>query len=149
MTALSRELPASRVTSTWRQRPVLVTAVATVASAGLLVDLLLVGHTTGEEIWGPITAAMATLVGLLSLAFLLRRGTNLAARVLLIGLWVLVAFFGFGGYNSHRLPQPADTITDQRPRPPVAPLAFTALGIAGAAATYVGSRRPTPSTTLR
>jgi hypothetical protein len=125
-----------------RSRALKVTTAITLGSLVLLADLLLVGHTTGEEIWGPITAAMATLTGALSLAFLAARGRSRVALVVLYTLWALVAFFGFGGYNDHRLPRPADTITDQRQRPPLAPLAFTGLGIAGAVALHTGSKTP-------
>ena len=123
-----------------RRRAMRVTAVIAVVSLGLLVDLLLVNHTTGEEIWGPLTAAFAGLVGVLSFAFLTFRGRNRAARIALYALWLTVAFFGYGGYNDHRLPRPADTITDQRPRPPLAPLVFTGLGIAGAVVLRSGTK---------
>ena len=123
-----------------RRRATYATAGVSIASFALLVDLLLVGHTTGEEIWGPLTAASGTAVGMLSLAYLAVGGRNRAARFLLYGLWVMVAFFGFGGYNDHRLPRTADTITDQRERPPLAPLVFTGLGIAGAVVLRYGSK---------
>jgi hypothetical protein len=58
----------------------------------------------------------------------------------LYALWGLVAFFGFGGYNDHRLPRAADTIAAQRERPPLAPLAFTGLAIAGAMALRSASK---------
>ncbi len=123
-----------------RRRALIVTTVVTFGSFALLADLLLAGHTTGEEIWGPVTAAFAGVVGLLSLAFLAARGRSRAALVVLYLLWATVAFFGFGGYNDHRLPRPADTITDQRERPPLAPLVFTGFGIAGAVALRTGSK---------
>jgi hypothetical protein len=124
-----------------RPRALIVTAGVAVGSLALFVDLLLAGHTTGEEIWGPVSAAIAAGVGLLSLAFLALRGRSRVPRILLYCLWVLVAFLGFGGYNDHRLPRPVDTITDQRERPPLAPLAFTGLAIAGAVALRSGSNR--------
>jgi peptidoglycan/LPS O-acetylase OafA/YrhL len=123
-----------------RRRAMYVTAVVSIASFALLVDLLMANHTTGEEIWGPLTAAAGTLVGLLSLAYLAVRGRSRAARYLLYALWVMVAFFGFGGYNDHRLPRAADTVTDQRQRPPLAPLVFTGLGIAGVVVLRSGSK---------
>jgi len=125
-----------------RRRGIYVTAAITLGSLGLLVDLLLAGHTLGEELWGPMTAAVATLTGALSLAFLAVRGRSRAARFLLYGLWALVAFFGYGGYNDHRLPRSADTIADQRQRPPQAPLVFTGLGVAGAVVLRSGSKSP-------
>lgn len=112
-------------------RAIKATFVVAAFCAGLLVDLLLAGHTSGEEIWGPITAASGTLVGVLSLVYLVHGGRNRVARLALYGLWGMVAFFGFGGYNDHRLPVPPDVV-DSRPRPPLAPLVFTGLGLAGA-----------------
>lgn len=118
----------------------LVTSVVTLGSLALLVDLLLVGHTTGEEIWGPVTATAGTVVGVLSLSYLATSRRSRAARVVLFVLWATIAFLGYGGYNDHRLPRPADTVADQRTRPPLAPLVFTGFGIAGGAALIVGSR---------
>ena len=123
-----------------RRRALLISGGITIGAISLLVDLLLVGHTTGEEIWGPATAAFASAVGLLSLAYLALRGRNRAARIALYALWLTVAFFGYGGYNDHRLPRPADAASDQRERPPLAPLAFTGLGIAGAVVLRSGSK---------
>ena len=123
-----------------RRRALMVTAGITVGSFVLFVDLLLVGHTVGEEIWGPVTAIAGTAVGLLSLAYLAISGRSRLARIVLYALWVMVAFFGFGGYNDHRLPRPADTIADQRERPPLAPLTFTGIAIVGAVGLRRGSK---------
>lgn len=125
-----------------RRRAMYATAAIALGSLALLVDLLLANHTTGEEIWGPVTAASGSAVGVLSLAYLAVRGRSRAARFALYALWLTVAFFGYGGYNDHRLPRPADTITDQRQRPPLAPLVFTGLGIAGAVVLRSGSKTP-------
>ena len=122
-----------------RRRALAVTAVVTLGSLGLLVDLLLVGHTNGEQIWGPVTAVLGAGVGALSLAFLAARGRSRAARLGLYALWLTVAFFGFGGYSSHRLPVTAGAV-DPRPRPPLAPLVFTGLGIAGAISLRYGTK---------
>lgn len=123
-----------------RRRAMMVTTGITIASLALLVDLLAAGHMVGEEIWGPVTAIAGASVGLLSLAYLAMGGRNRLARIVLYALWVLVASLGFGGYNDHRLPRPADTITDQRERPPLAPLAFTTLAIVGAVALRNGTK---------
>jgi hypothetical protein len=120
-------------------RAVWVATALTVFSIGLFADLLLVQHTSGDEIWGPVTAALSALTGGLSLALLLSRGRNRAARYGLIAMWLTVAFFGFGGYNSHRLPLPEGTV-DSRPRPPLAPLVFTGIGLAGAYVVRSGSK---------
>jgi hypothetical protein len=123
-----------------RRRDLIVTAGIAVGSFALFVDLLLAGHTVGEEIWGPVTAIAGTAVGLLSFGYLAVGSRNRVARLVLYALWAMVAFFGFGGYNDHRLARPADTITDQRERPPLAPLAFTGLAIVGAVALRSGSK---------
>ena len=122
-----------------RWRAMIVTALIALGSFGLAVDLLLVGHTSGEELWGPVTAVFATLVGALSLAFLAARGRRRLARWALYALWLLVAFFGYGGYNDHQRPLPEGTV-DGRSRPPLAPLVFTGLGIAGAVTLRIGTR---------
>jgi hypothetical protein len=83
---------------------------------------------------------MAALTGGLSLAFQAIRGQSRAARFALYALFATVAFFGFGGYNDHRLPRPADIVTDQRERPPLAPLVFTGMGIAGAVVLRSGTK---------
>lgn len=131
MTTLGNAFGAAR-TADVRSRALNVTAVITIGSLGLLIDLLLVGHTTGEELWGVVTAVLATTVGGLSVTYLATRSRGRVARFLLYALWLTVAFFGFGGYNDHRLPRPADTVSDQRERPALAPLVFTVIGIGGA-----------------
>jgi peptidoglycan/LPS O-acetylase OafA/YrhL len=131
----------------WRRRAMRVTTVITVGCLVVLAVLLANRHTTGEEIWGPMTAVGGIVVGLLSLGFLATRSRNRAARVILVALWLTIAFLGYGGYNDHRLPRPADTVADQRPRPPLAPLMFTAWGIAGAGAVIVASRAGRPTET--
>lgn len=139
MAVMDREVGARPSLGISRRRAVFVTAALTLGCLGLAGDLLVVGHTSGEEIWGVVTAVSGTLVGILSLAFLLRRGRNQAARIGLVALWLTIAFFGFGGYNSHRLPVP-DGVSDERPRPPLAPLIFTGIGIAGAFVVRSGSK---------
>jgi len=114
-----------------RRRAHIATAVIGLFSLGLLIDLLVAGHTSGEELWGPVTAASSALVAALSLVYLAVRARNRATRIALYALWATVAFFGYGGYNDHRLPVPAGVV-DSRPRPPLAPLVFTGMGVMGA-----------------
>jgi hypothetical protein len=125
-------------TSTRRHASYAIAAI-TLGSLGLLVDLLLANHTRGGEIWGPVTSGLGAAVGLLSLAYLTLRSRSRAARGLLYALWLTVAFFGYGGFNDHRFPVTAQS-TDQRQRPPLAPLTFTGLGIAGALVLRSGSK---------
>ena len=114
-----------------------VTATVTVASLMLLVDLLLVGHTHGEQIWGPITAGLGAGTGMLSLAFLVVHGRRRAARLTLNALWLTVAFFGYGGLQSHRTAGAGGEVSGP---PPLAPLVFTGLGIAGALILRYGNK---------
>jgi hypothetical protein len=136
-TALGRN--PTHVAGKARQRAMRVIGVATIASLALLVDLLVVGHTSGEEIWGLVTAAGAAVVGALSYAYLAVGARSFAGRLALYALWATVAFFGFGGYNSHRLPVPAGTV-EERERPPLAPLVFTVIGVAGAVSLRSGAK---------
>ena len=122
-----------------RRRPLFIATAITLGSLGLLADLLLVNHTTGKEILGPVTAASGVVVGLLSLAYLALRARSRVARILLYALWATVAFFGLIGFSSHRQPVTAESV-DQRQRPPLAPLVFTGLGITGAVVLRSGSK---------
>jgi hypothetical protein len=122
-----------------RRRAMIATAAFGVASVALLVDLLMVGHTTGEQIWGPVTAALASGVAAMSLIYLSSRARSQVARIALIGLWLLVAFFGYGGYNDHRAADGPGSV-DPRPRPPLAPLVFTGLGLAAAYSLRYGTK---------
>ncbi len=126
-----------------RRRRLAMRATAAITAGCLVVLAMMLAnrHTTGEEIWGVLVAVSGAIVGGLSLAYLATSRRSRAARFGLIALWATVAFFGYGGYNDHRLPRPADTMSDQRDRPPLAPLIFTAWGIAGAVALQIGPRR--------
>ena len=121
-----------------RTRAMYATTAITLVATGLLVDLLLVGHFDGDQVWGPITAAMAAGTGALSLLVLFVRGRNRAVRYALIATWLTVAFFGFGGYNSHRLY--ANGAAGTESAPPLAPLMFTGMGIAGALVLRSGTK---------
>jgi peptidoglycan/LPS O-acetylase OafA/YrhL len=139
MSVMNRKPYARGGLSISRRGALLVVTLVTLGSVGLLGDLLVVGHTQGEEMWGVVTALSGVLVGVLSLAFMTRRSRNRMARIGLVALWLTIAFFGFGGYNSHRLPVPPG-MSEVRPRPPLAPLIFTGFGIAGALAVRSGSK---------
>jgi hypothetical protein len=139
MSVMNRKFDARGSLTLSHSRALLVVTVVTLGSLGLLADLLVVGHTRGEEIWGVLTALSGVLVGALSLAFLIGRSRNRVARIGIVALWLTIAFFGFGGYNSHRLPLP-EGMSEERPRPPLAPLIFTGFGIAGALAVRSGSK---------
>jgi hypothetical protein len=113
------------------------TGAVAIAAFAMLADLLLVGHTMGDQIWGPVTAAMAAAIGALALGFLGLGGRRRVARLGLYALWLTVAFFGFGGYQSHRLVVAG---SEASAPPPLAPLVFTGLGIAGALSLRYGTK---------
>lgn len=122
-----------------RRRALYITTVITIGSLVLLGDLLLVNHTNGKELVGPATAAGGVVVGLLSLAYLAHRSRSKAARFTLYTLWAGIAFLGLMGFNSHRAPVTAASV-DQRQRPPLAPLVFTSLGVAGVVVLRSGTK---------
>lgn len=139
MAVMEREIEARRSLGMSRRRAVIVTAVVTLASIGLAGDLLIVGHTIGEEVWGVATAIGSAGAGGLSLAYLLRRSRYRPARIALLTLWLTVGLLGLAGLNSHRLPV-REGASDPRPRPPLAPLVFTGFAIAGALAVRSDSK---------
>jgi hypothetical protein len=109
---------------------VLVAAGAAVASAGLLA-VLMADHTIGGEIDGVIVAGIAVVTGIAGVVSLVRGGTR---RRWVLAAWLVVAAGGVMGYLDHDAPpHPGRPILDERPRPPLAPLVFTVIGLAGAA----------------
>ena len=127
-----------------RQRlATMATAVVALSTVWLLVRLLASHHTIGPEMGGVVVAIAGVGVGILSLAFLAAPRRTRVIRAVLLLLWLGVALGGIGGYFDHgRRPRPGRApFADPRPRPPLAPLTFTALGIAGGAALLVGSRQ--------
>jgi hypothetical protein len=108
-----------------------------------LVNLVAV-HTTGPELYGVLVAAVAVVVGVLSLAALRSSERPLWATVGLLILWAVVALGGLAGVVAHVIgPAAGHGPVDPRPRPLAAPLVFTLLGLAGAAALWLGQRRGT------
>lgn len=106
---------------------------------------LAIVHHTGPEIQGVAVAATTALAGLLNVALLrldLRSPRALAiASVALLVLWVVVAVGGVAGFLAHLVGPAGDPgFFDPRPRPIAAPLVFTLVGIAGAAALVLGQR---------
>ena len=134
-----------------KQRDVarLVTAVVAVGCAMVFVRLLGT-HTTGGEIDGVIVAAAGVAAAVLSLAFLAahrRRTVAGASRRRTGGPWSAApAVAPAHRRRDRRLPGSLarsgarHPFSDPRPRPPLAPLVLSGLGIAGAAALVAGSR---------
>jgi hypothetical protein len=124
-----------------RQRVALaMTAMVTLGCLAVLILLLSVDHTVGGEVDGPEVAIFGIVVGILSLILLAAPGRHRFMLGALLVLWTLLAIGGIDGYEQHSKAVTAATV-DQRPRPPLAPLVFTAFGIVGASALIVSSRR--------
>lgn len=105
-------------------------AVLTLASAGLLA-VLAANHTIGGEIDGVFVAGIAVATGIAGVISLARGGTR---RRWVIAAWLVVAAGGVMGYIDHDAPPHSGRpVLDDRHRPPMAPLVFTVIGIAGAA----------------
>ena len=128
-----------------RQRvPLAMTTVVTLGCLAVLVLLLSVNHTAGGEVDGPEVALFGIIVGILSLVSLAVPGRHRSVLAALLVLWTFLAISGVAGYTEHsKAVTPASA--DQRPRPPLAPLVFTAFGIVGGGAlimAYRGTSRP-------
>jgi len=98
-------------------------------------------HTTGAELYGVLTAGLATFAGAAS-GVLLRspQGRGLFTVIVLV-IWAVIALAGIAGVAAHLIgPVPGHGPIDIRPRPVLAPLVFTLLGSTGGAALYVGRR---------
>ena len=93
-----------------------VTAVITLASFVLLATCCWCGTRPARRSGARSPRRWRACVGALSLAFLAIRGRSRVARLALYALWLTVAFFGFGGYKSHRLPGPRTPSTHGRAR---------------------------------
>jgi hypothetical protein len=121
-------------------RPVLMSVAVLGWSLKYLVSLGLT-HTTGPELYGVLTAALAAGAAGSNLATLLSSRPQLLLTAVLVGLWALIALAGLGGTIAHIVgPVPGHGPMDLRPRPIAAPLVFTLLGFVGAAALVLGQR---------
>jgi len=88
-------------------------------------------HTSGSQLYGVIVAVLAVGAGFLNLALLLsaRRRTWAVAGAAV--LWAVVALGGIAGVVAHVAWPTTGPYADPRPKPAMAPLAFTAMGAAG------------------
>jgi hypothetical protein len=121
-------------------RPVLMSVAVLGWSLKYLVDLGLT-HTTGPELYGVLTAALAAGAAGSNLVILRSSRPQLLLAAVLLGLWALIALAGVGGTIAHIVgPVGGHGPMDLRPRPIAAPLIFTLLGLVGGAALVLGQR---------
>lgn len=123
------------------ERRPLLTSIAVVAwSTKSLVSLGLT-HTTGPELYGVVTAALAVGAAGANLALLRSPRPQVLLSAALLVIWVVIAVAGVAGTVAHVVgPVPGHGPIDLRPRPVVAPLIFTLLGLVGGAALLFGQR---------
>ena len=125
----------------------------TIHRAALLVSLVVFGwsfvelvnlslrHTTGPELYGVLAAALATGAGVANLAVLRSPRAQVLVILAVLVVWAVVAVGGVAGTVAHIVGPPiGEGPVDPRPRPIVAPLVFTLLGLVGGAALLFGQR---------
>lgn len=102
---------------------------------------LAVVHNTGAELYGVLTAALATAAAVANLALLRSPRVRVIATGAVLLLWAVVALGGIAGTIAHIVgPVAGHGPIDLRPRPIAAPLVFALLGFVGAAALTLGQR---------
>lgn len=113
----------------------------TAAALILLAVLLARGHTTGGELEGVVAAVLAVLAGILT--YRSQQGHRGRIGLALAGLlWAAVIVLGVTGTLDHaHAVRPSSA--DQRPRPALVPLVFSALGLGGLAVGMASRRRGT------
>jgi len=123
-----------------RRRAATIGALAVVAWSIIELVSLAWRHTVGPELYGVLVAAVAVgaaVLGLVALRSSRRRGR---LAILALVVWAVVAIGGIGGVAAHMIGPSGHGPADPRPRPPLAPLAFTAMGVAGALTVVLGYR---------
>lgn len=122
------------------RRPLLMSIAAFGWSVKYLVSLGFT-HTTGPELYGVLTAALAVGAAGANLALLRSHRPRVALAAALLVLWAFIAFAGVAGTVAHVAgPVPGHGPMDLRPRPVAAPLVFTLLGLVGGSALVFGQR---------
>ena len=102
---------------------------------------LAVVHNSGPQLYGVLTAVLATVAAASNLALLRSPRVRVVVTGAVVVLWVVVVLGGIAGTIAHIVgPVPGHGPVDLRPRPIAAPLVFTLLGSVGAAALVFGQR---------
>ena len=132
--------PAAARGRTRHRVALLVTFVITVWSLLEFINLG-VKHTTGPEIYGVLTAVLATGAGIASILLLRSPRPYTILTFAVLALWVVIAIAGLAGVAAHIIgPVAGHGPVDPRPRPIAAPLIFTVFGLVGAGALAVAKR---------
>ena len=119
----------------------LLAAVAVFVWSALELVSLAGRHTTGPELYGVLTAAVATFAGGASIVLLRSPRARGMYTIAILVVWAVVAVAGIAGVGAHIVgPVAGHGPIDVRPRPMLAPLVFTLLGLVGGAALYLGRR---------
>ena len=132
--------PADAQDRTFRRAALVVSVVVFGWSLVELANLSL-NHNTGPELYGILVAALATGAGVANLELLRSSRAHVVVILVVLGVWAVVALGGIAGTVAHVVGAPlGEGPVDPRPRPTVAPLVFTLLGIVGGAALLIGQR---------
>jgi len=137
-----KQLPSSvAIRRTFEERrPLLMSVGVLVWSTRYLVTLAL-SHNTGPELYGVLTAALATGAAVANLALLRSPRMQVVLIAAVFVLWAVIAVAGIAGTIAHVVgPVPGHGPMDLRPRPIAAPLVFTILGSIGALSLFLGQR---------
>ena len=122
------------------RRPLIMSVVVLGWSIKYTISLGLT-HTTGQEMYGVLTAVLAVGAAVANLAVLRSQRMPLLAIVPILALWALIALAGIAGTIAHVVgPVPGHEPIDLRPRPIPAPLVFTLLAAVGGTALLLGRR---------
>lgn len=137
-------MQAQAIRAIWRtvteRRSLLVSIVVLGWSIDYTVTLAVV-HNSGTELYGVLTAALSTGAAIANIVLLRSPRTRVIATAAVVVLWAVVAVGGLAGTIAHIVgPLAGHGPVDLRPRPIAAPLVFTLLGSAGAAALVLGQR---------
>lgn len=134
----------ARPGSIWRtvieHRPLIMSIVVFGWAIKYSISLAL-AHTTGPEMYGLLTAVLATVAAAANLALLRSSRMPVVVVGAVLVLWAVVALGGLAGTIAHLVgPVPGHGPIDLRPRPIAAPLVFTLLGLVGGVALFLGRR---------